>query len=828
MIYALISFLREWYRHPIQLVLSIFGIAVGVATIVAIDLANYNASESFQKSNDLLNGLATHRISGDAQGIDQEVFRWLKVDMGVSAAIPVIESKVVISEDNHSVTLLGIDPFSERRIRSLGTDLNLSSASPFTVYISAEIAQRYPDYINNKLTLSFAGEHKNFSVGGVIDLDNNVLDNILITDIGAAQVFVGMGDNISYIDLRLENHDVERIENNLPIGSYLIDLNARNYAQGEMTRAFKTNLFALGLLALVVGMFLVFNTVSFQMLRRKELFALLRVLGFTHRGLFSLLMTEAFILGLLGTVIGIGSGMVLSQLLYGLVTNTINELYYEFAPQVLQIPTATLSKAVFLGIGASLLAVAYPAWDSRRRALVSQMARSSVEISIFTSSKIVWLAVLCMMLAIAMIYLGTSLWSAFAALFLLIISMCFPLPFVLSKTVVLTTKTRIIFSQPVLLLAVRSITESLSRTGLAAIALSIAVATTLGVSLMIDSFRFSVDQWLNNYLRADVYISASRADSAMISPQLLDQISALENIKSVSLSRRSSVQSNFGAVDLFVLDTNSEGFKSFQIKSTDVEHLWDKFHNDNAALISESFAARLGLNLNDVILLNTQQGFIKFTIAAVYYDYSSEHGVIALHANSWNKYNSTVNFRSIALYLHNNEQQSIASTLDFFQKTLSQSKSLFISSNKALKDEVLKVFDQTFEITNILRLLTILIAMSAIISALLCVQLERRHQLSILRAIGFTRLNLALNYQISTAVMGFVIGIFSIPIGITLCIVLIDVINQRSFGWSMQMLISPALLMQSLIIAIVSSLVAGMLSTLNLRTFNIAQNLKRD
>jgi len=828
MILVLISFLREWYRHPVQLGLSILGIAIGVATIVAIDLSNHNASDSFKKSNSLLNGLATHRITGGVGGINQSVFTWLKVEMRIYDATPVIEARVVIVDDGQSVKLLGVDPLSDRRIRSLDSNWGMNSVSAFPLFVSPSTQQRYANIVDSGLNLSFGGSNKTFTISGILQSDSDVLDNVLVTDIAAAQVFLNLKENISYVDLRVNQEELERIQSSLPLGVYLTDLNSKNHVEGEMSRAFQTNLEAMGLLALVVGIFLVFNTVSFQMLRRKGLFALLRVLGLTHTHLFALLMAEAFLLGLVGTILGSVLGVLLSQVLYGLVTNTINTLYFDLARQAIEVPAFTLLKAMLLGIGASLLAVVYPAWTSRRQTLTTQLSHHSIPRSPLVSIRSIWFAIVCVLMAIGIILLGSSLQSAFLALFLLIVGMCFPLPFILSKIAAFIETANAFVSRPWVLMGVRSIRENLSRTGLAAIALSVAVATTLGVSLMIDSFRYSVDHWLNNYLRADIYISSSQSDSATLSPMVLEKLSGLDNVVSVSRGSRSAVQSNLGKVDLFVLDTELPGFKGFQIKQGDNKGLWNKFRNGNAALISEALSSRMSLSPGDAISLNTDSGFVSFTVAAIYFDYSSEHGVITLHANSWRRYNSAIGYRSAALYLKPNAGISVGETLDQFERDLNQNGILFARSNRALKQSVLKVFDQTFEITGILRLLTILIAISAIVSALLCVQLERRHQISILRAIGFTRLDLVRSTQIHTGVIGLVIGVFSLPIGIALCTVLINVINQRSFGWSMQTILSPSVLGQSLSIAIVSALVAGVLATLHLRKFDIAHNLKRD
>jgi hypothetical protein len=105
-----------------------------------------------------------------------------------------------------------------------------------------------------------------------------------------------------------------------------------------MTAAFEFNLSALSMLALVVGMFLIYNTVTFSVVQRRPLFAVLRMLGATGGQLFALILGEAVLLSLVGSLLGLGLGVLLGRGVVGLITQTINDFWFAVNVQDVSVP----------------------------------------------------------------------------------------------------------------------------------------------------------------------------------------------------------------------------------------------------------------------------------------------------------------------------------------------------------------------------------------------------------------------------------------------------------------------------------------------------------
>ncbi|MCB0258057.1 MAG: ABC transporter permease, partial [Anaerolineae bacterium] len=172
-------------------------------------------------------------------------------------------------------------------------------------------------------------------------------DSLLITDIASAQEILGRVGRLDHIDLIIGagpagTADLERISALLPPGDRIQPVAAKNGTVSQMTAAFSLNLTALSLLALVVGMFLIYNTVSFSIVQRRPVLGTLRALGMTRREVYVLILTEAGLLGLIGTILGLGLGVALGRGLVQLVTQTINDLFFVVAVREIDISFWTL------------------------------------------------------------------------------------------------------------------------------------------------------------------------------------------------------------------------------------------------------------------------------------------------------------------------------------------------------------------------------------------------------------------------------------------------------------------------------------------------------
>ena len=334
---------RYLARHPWQFGLAVLGVALGVAMVVSIDLANESARRAFISSAQTLSGKATHQIVGGSRGLPEAFYRTLRVDLGFDRATPVVEGYVAAPEYNRTFQLIGIDPFSAASFHGYlsGTDRERGAlrllAEPGAFLMTAANADKMAMHSGDSMKVDFGGVQHDLTLAGLIDapdaFNRQALATVLFTDIATAQELVGSPGYLSRIDLMISDDEqgkvfLKRIRERLPVGATIVGADSRTRTLQQMTLAFQTNLTGLSLLALVVGMFLIYNTITFSVIQRRNYIGILRALGVSRREVFTMVLREALIITCLGTVIGLMLGYVLGQGFLHLVTRTINDLYF--------------------------------------------------------------------------------------------------------------------------------------------------------------------------------------------------------------------------------------------------------------------------------------------------------------------------------------------------------------------------------------------------------------------------------------------------------------------------------------------------------------------
>jgi len=821
------STLRFYGRHPWQMVLSILGIALGVAVVVAVDLANESARRAFDHSMQAVTGQASHQIIGGPAGLDEAVYVHLRREGLVRDSAPVISAYVQLGD--RLLHLLGVDPFAEGQFRKLldytddaeaGDAIRRLLIEPGAVVMSREMASELGLQVGAELSLHASGLAQPALLVGIFDPPPGkaaALQDLLLTDIASAQELLGMVGRLSYIDLRLSQHEPEDrltdIKAMLPSNARLVSAESRGQAMGQMTRAFRINLTAMSLLALVVGMFLIYNTMSFSVLQRRGLIGNLRVLGVSRTSISGLVLGEGFLIGLIGTLLGLLLGMLLAQELVKLVTRTINDLYFVVQVTGVELSLTGILKAVALGVGATLLAVLVPAWEAGLAPPRMAMNRSRIELKASRLLLPLALAGLALIgLALVLLLPNRSLVLGFGSLFLLMLgfSLLTPAGVVLCSKLAVPLLGRL-FGLPGRM-AARGVRASLSRTGVAIAALSIAVSATVGVGVMVESFRTSVQHWLASTLQGDIYIAPPLAPGSgsdrRLDAALVAAIEQVPGIAEISRGRPMDVQSAEGITQLFALHMAQQSYAGMELLEGEKERVWAQFDQEQAVIISEPYAYHHRLQAGGLLRLVTDEGEQEFRIAGVYRDYGSDQGVVTMRMSLYRQYWKDDSIFSMGLYLE--PGVDVPGMIKQLQALSAGKQVLRIRSNRTLREASIDTFDRTFAITNVLRLLAIGVAFVGILSALMALQLEKARELAILRATGFTPGQVWGLVTTQTGFMGLISGLLAIPLGVMLAALLIFVINRRAFGWSMDIILPGGVLIEALLLALIAALLAGL------------------
>ncbi|MFT7459897.1 MAG: putative ABC transport system permease protein [Planctomycetota bacterium] len=819
-------------RHPWQLGLAITGIALAVAVVVSIDLVRSSAERSFEQSTEAVVGKATHRIVAGPSGLDENLYTRLRVEYGVRDIAPLIEGYVTVENEQkrETLTLLGIDPFAERTFRdyarfdSLQDENKGSILVPMlteanTILLDSTTAARLGVAANEQVKLTIGSRHVSVRILGILGNTSSSsiysLENLMLADIATAQELLGMQGRLSRIDVVLTDGDIASegyLKSILPKDVALFPAATRTESVKQMTRAFHTNLSALSLLALLVGMFLIYNTMTFMVMQRRPLLGRLRALGTTRQQLFTIIAVEALVIGFVASVIGLLLGIGLAQGLLQVVNRTINELYYVLPDSNLALSPFVMLKAGLLGVMATLLAAIPPALEASNVTPQQALMRSHLERrtrQLLGKASLPGIAAIIIGFFIINLS-GKSIGFGFTGIFVIILGFTLLTPM---TTVVMMTLLKPVFGRvfgTVGRQACADVVATLSRTAAAVAALMIAIATVIGIGLMVNNFRLSVDHWLQNLLRADMYVAVPGPESSA-SHSYLDQtfakaILALPEVREVSNVRRTQIESRTGMTQLVAYGLNDDAYQGFQFKEGKVEEIRMEFEEHDGVIISEPYAYHNELKINDWLELRTDSGYRKFKVLGVYTDYGSDRGVVSLSRRTYERYWKDDRYSGLGIYTVAGTDMALLRTK---VQALAPDQNLWLQDRSKILQASLEVFDNTFVITEILRVLAAIIAFIGVFSALMALQLERTQEHGLLRAIGFLPAQVRTLIITETGLLGLVAGVLAIPVGCMITALLIIVINRRSFGWTMDLQFSPEIILQGIILGLLAALLAG-------------------
>lgn len=824
---------RYLLKHAIQTLLMVMGISLGVAVAVAIDLANESSRRALDLSVDAVAGKATHQITRLPSGLAETYYRDLRLRFPSVPAAPQVSGVAQVREmDDGPVNLLGIDPLAETPFRNyLDFSVNPGSASglsrfltqPGAVAAGKAMVERYHLSLGQQLTLVYEGREHAVQLVAILDppdeLSRQSLDGVLLTDIASAQEILGKTGLLDEIDLIVPDKPaaiVGQIRESLPQGAILSETAARSSGLNQMTAAFQLNLSALSLLAMLVGMFLIYNTMTFSVLQRRRLFGTLRSLGVTRREIFTSVLIEAFTVGVMGALIGVGVGILLGRSTIGMVSQTVNDLYYTTTVRDVPLPQESLWKGFLLGVIASLVSALPPAWEASSVPASDAVTRISLEnrarayLQRATVSGVATLLLGWGVLTLP----SNSLLTGFGGLILVVLGFALITGFEMVILLRLVNPLTSMLFGLVGKLAPRNLINTLSRTAVAIAAMMVALAVSIGMSLMISSFRSTVNTWLDTTLPGDIYITApnfkSNQPTAAIDPAVLPFLRTVSGITRLDMVKVGYAQTPEGE-SIQISATNNDHIgkeKLYKYLWVPENEIWDRMQA-GGVLITEPLAFRLGITKpGQVLRLLTDTGVRDFDVLGVYYDYASTEGTVQMDLARYRQWWSDDSVSTISMHLvPGTDLTSFARQLS---ATIPSRQQLVIRPVQVLREDVMVVFDRTFAITRALQILTTIVAFVGIINSLSLLQFEKQREMGILRVIGFTSRQLWSLGMLETGLMGLASGLTAMPAGYSLAVILIEVINRRSFGWSLQLAFSWEPLFAALGVALAAALLAGL------------------
>jgi putative ABC transport system permease protein len=842
--------LRYLARHRVLAFLNVLSIACGVAVFLAIQLANRSASRAFAATIDLVAGKAQLEITAPANDLPDDIFPVVQKTSGISAATPLVRGLVTLPDfPGEYLDVLGLDVFTNIPFRTFqltnfnARDFDLESwlRDSDEIAVTEEFVRRHGLKRGDPLRVQINGGERILRIGFVIaNTEARELDaHFAAIDIGWAQELFGMRGRLSSIQLQLtpnadRNEVIALLHRALPASAEVATPARHSEQIDKMLSSFRLNLSAMSLVSLFVGAFLIFNTISASVIRRRREIGILRALGTSRWQVGALFLGEAITAAVVGTLLGLILGTLLAHALIGQVSETVSSLYVLVSVRSVATNFADYLGAAALGLGCATLAAFFPA---RAAALMSPVAALHPEIA-SEKNEIVprrWLVigftalVAATATGLAALHGGWAALSFVAALLCLCGVSCFA-PWLVGALAALMRLT--VHRASVLAISAQLATldfrRSLHRNSVTIAALASAVAMAVGVSIMIFSFRQTVTAWVEQTLVADIFVTPASNEiagpSSFLPPDALAFFAHHPAVSAVDTFRYAELPFHGGRMALAAL--RAEGPRNFLFIGGDRARQMARFRNERCAIVSESFARRNHVKAGDSLPLATPDGEVALPVVAIFYDYTRDDGIVYVSEKTFRALFHDDRFHSIGVYLR--PGADLEKVAGEFRQRFSTRGEFAIYSNRALRARIFEVFDQTFAVTYVLRAIAIIVALSGIFLSFSTLILERSRTLGVMRALGTSGRQLRGAVIWESVLVGFAASILGLISGILLAIVLTAVVNPAFFGWTVHLAIPWRALALTPLWIVIAAMVAALLPASHAARLPLAEVLRAE
>lgn len=769
--------LGYYAKYPSRWILCVLGVAIGVAVSTSINLTSSRAVFSFSETIETLSGKANLQLTSPNNFYPEELskltFLWY---YGYFSPFITVNG----SSNKIAVKIYGFDFLGDKRIREYklnGKSDNYIQQNPIggiIVPVDSPLGK-----VGDTVSFVINAKTYSFPIVGIIEAINGKLPplNSAFCDLS---LLLPIQKKISGIDIFINPDSIqtvsEKLKKEFP-AAWVQTIQERKKSTNDMFSAFQMNLQALGLIALLVSAYLVYNTMNISVVRRRQYISTLLSLGADRVELLLALLAEGASFGLIGGLLGILFGGLLSSITYDEVSFTLTTALQLNDSKLQFFSINAIAVSLLTGIAFSILAAWYPAWKGSQLSISQSVKRGFSEFSSSKIKKSSVYGIICLFLGFSTIQLAHVYESplfGYCAVVFSIGCLSFFAPVV---TLLVSKLFYRISNRGEVLLAYGSIKEHIVKVSVAVAALAMALSMAGSVSIMVNSFRTTIIDWLDKNIQADIYIKSVSNDNVVIgtlSPEIQTILKNQPNTVDVLSLRNTQVLFQGKPVDIGANEMQQLfNLRNFKLDNGDIPEKTIP----RGVFISEVFANKFKQSKNDSILIQNQW----FYVQGVYRNYSSDRGFILMDVADFISLFGYRDPTALAVYLKPEVDQ---------QKTLLQFRQILknyevdLSLSSKIKNNALRIFDQVFRMTMLLQLIALGIAVLSVVTTLLSMILERKKDLAVLQAFGSLEYKLNFSLIIESLIIA-VSSLISAAFGsFILSKILIEIINRYSFGWT--------------------------------------------
>ncbi len=827
--------LRHLFEGPLRTSLTIMGVAVGVATLVGISSINRSVTNAFRSTIDTVAGKADISIAGTTAGFPEELLEKARKVKGVQHAAGTLTVVAPVSNaPGESLYVMGIDFLDDGYFRSyegvdrdvgkLNDDLEFLNSTD-RILVSERFAQKHGLSTGSTFQLNTKDGAKDFVVHGLLKETGPVTafgGSVGVMFFASAQEAFGRGRVFDRIDVKADpslgwEPVVSELRNAFGPDFEIDRPDSRGASVETMVRSFQLGLNLGSAVALLVGVFLVYNTVSISVLQRRREIGTLRALGTTKLNIRALFAIEAGLLGGIGSAIGIPFGLVVGRAAIAWVSDTVSQLYVQVNAQDVKLGTTEMVLGGLLGVFGSVFAALRPAIIASSVQPVEALRRDvalgagAVEVRSWPT----FAAIALFALAWPASYLPPPLENmpvgGYLSIFFILMGATLLSPLILRRLDgVLSIPGQTLFGISGRL-AADNFARAPVRTAVPVSALSVGVAMSITVASFIGSFQASAESWIRQSIPADLFVTSSAKVAGVqnqpMSPAVGDELAKMEHVTSIDRVR--IFPTDVLGLRIYVISLTPEIYSQRgQPLVLDGTLPTPEERARNVVTISENFARRRDLKIGSTFPVVTPTGTHTWTVGAVIVDYTSDQGSIIIAREHFIRQFKDEQVDSFHVYL--DDLSKLEEVRQRVTERFGKTFDLYVLSNVELRDEAMKMVGSAFKVTYAMEVVAVLLALLGIINTLLAAVLDRTREIGLLRAIGADRGHVLRLFAAEASFIGLVGGLMGVGVGAVVGLVLTKVVGVQATGWNFPFLFPWSTAAQMVVVSIVASSLAGM------------------
>lgn len=813
-------------RHtPGRTLLAAFAIALGVALGFAIHLINRVAADEMSLAARSMFGVADMAVEASGRGFDETLYPVIARLPGIAVASPVVEAEAKLVGRRGSLTVLGMDAYKSRRLQpafaSLGETASRrdSDSQLPALFLSSSAARSLSLAGGDELEMQVGMRRERFVVAAVLPSEA-LHERAAVLDISTAQWKFERLGTLSRINLRLAaGSNPQQVRASLtrviPTHARIVDPGAATNDALRLSRAYRSNLTALALVALFTGGFFVYSTQSLAVLRRRREFALLHALGVTRGEQLALALAGGALIGIMGSLLGLLLGAAIADAGIGLLGGDLGAgLFPGVAPQ-LQVRLVEAVVFCALGAAVALAGTLRPALDAARTPTATALKAGDVESGLIAPQR-AWLrglfVALLFVLAVGALFAppvaGLPL-PGYVSIALLIVGTVAAMPSILLALLRLLARggldtaagPRAVPFQ----IAIAHLRGTARYATLSVSAIVVSFSLMIAMAIMVNSFRHSLDLWTQKILPADLYLrSGYGRQSAHLDASAVDGLREIRGIATVRVSRFAEVDVPAGG-----------GYETITLVARDIDTdsagntLWmEKVAAGRAppgtvpVWISEAAADLFSLQPGSTAQLLLAGKPVQVSVRGIWRDYEHQRGAIVMNRDAYVRLTGDAFINGVWIWLAPGADEGIVQQA--IRARLPADAEFDMRTPRDIRKLSLQAFDRTFAVTYALELIAILIGLFGISAGTSAQVLARRGEFGVLRHVGLTRAQIAATLAMEGVALGTLGVLAGLAAGAAVSLILIYVVNRQSFHWSMDVFV-PAGLVMGLSLALIAS-----------------------